>query len=153
MNSIIKKTDNRPATLGSVVDQLFHTHFNGLFDDRFRDFNGLQAENRVPVNVRETATAYEIEIVAPGMKKEDFNLSFTGDMLTVAFEKKEADTHGDMQKWIRREYRTGSFSRSFTIDDTVDIGQANARYELGILTLTLPKKEETKLAPRRIDVQ
>ena len=153
MNNIIKRKDNRPTTFGSVVDELFQTNLNRFFDDRSWGFSGSQAENRVPVNIRETDTAYEVEIIAPGLKKEDFHLSSTGDMLTVAFEKNEEKTEGDGQKWIRREYRSNSFSRSFTIDGTVDVDKAAARYENGILTLILPKKEEAKRLSRKIDVQ
>ncbi|HVU55386.1 MAG TPA: Hsp20/alpha crystallin family protein [Puia sp.] len=153
MNNIIKKTDHRPATFGSVVDELFQNNLNRLFDDRLWGFNGLQTESRVPVNIRETDTSYEVEVVAPGLKKEDFHLSYTGDTLTISFEKKEEKTVGDAQKWIRREYRSGSFSRSFTVDSTVDVDKAVAHYEDGLLTLTLPKKEEAKRISRKIDVQ
>ncbi len=62
-------------------------------------------------------------------------------------------TVGDGQKWIRREYRSGSFSRSFTVDNTVDVDKAVARYENGMLMLTLHKKEEAKRISRKIDVQ
>lgn len=153
MNNIIKKTDNRPTTFGSVVDDLFQTNLNRFFDDRTWGFNGLASESRVPVNIRETDTTYEVEIIAPGLKKEDFQLSYTGDTLTVSFEKVDEKNVGDGQKWIRREYHSGSFSRSFTVDGTVDVDKAVARYENGMLTLTLPKKEEAKRISRKINVQ
>lgn len=153
MNNIIKRTDNRPTTFGSVVDELFQTNLNRFFDDRLWGFNGLQSDARVPVNIHETDTAYEVEVVAPGLKKEDFQLSCTGDMLTISFEHKEESTGDDDKKWIRREYRSGSFSRSFQVDGTVDVNKAQARYENGVLSLTLPKKEEAKRIPRKIDVQ
>jgi len=153
MNNIIKKTDNRPTTFGSVVDELFQNNLNRFFDDRTWGFDGLTSESRVPVNIRETPAAYEVEVIAPGLKKEDFQLSYTGDTLTVSFEKSDEKFLGDGQKWIRREYRSGSFSRSFTVDSTVDVDKAVARYENGMLTLTLPKKEEAKRISRRIDVQ
>ncbi len=153
MNNIIKKTDNRPTTFGSVVDELFQSNLNRFFDDRAWGFNGLSSESRVPVNIRETDTSYEIEVIAPGLKKEDFQLSYTGDTLTVSFEKADEKTTGDGQKWIRREYQSGAFSRSFTIDSTVDVDKAKAHYENGLLTLTLPKKEEAKRISRKIDVQ
>ncbi|HWB91289.1 MAG TPA: Hsp20/alpha crystallin family protein [Puia sp.] len=153
MNNIIKKADSRPATFGSVVDELFQSNFNRFFDDRLWGFNGLQSDMRVPVNIRETDTAFEVEVVAPGLKKEDFNLAFTGDMLTVSFEHTEERKEGDAGKWIRREYRSGSFSRSFRVDGTVDVDKAQARYDNGVLLLTLPKKEEAKRVSRRIDVK
>ncbi len=153
MNNIVKKADNRPATFGSVVDELFQTNLNRFFDDRFWGFNGLQTDARVPVNIRETDTAYEVELVAPGLTKEDFHLAYTGDTLTVSFEHSEEKSEGDDKQWIQREYRSGSFSRSFTMDHTVDVEKATARYENGVLLLMLPKKEEAKRISRKIDVQ
>jgi len=153
MNNIIKKTDNRPTTFGSVVDELFQSNLNRFFDDHSWGFNGLQTDARVPVNIRETDTAYEIQVIAPGLKKEDFNLAFTGDTLTVSFEHNEQKSEGDQKKWIRQEYRSASFSRSFTVDNTVNVDKANARYENGILSLTLPKKEEAKRLSRKIEIQ
>lgn len=144
MNSIIKKADNRPKTFGSVVDELFQTNLNRFFDDRTWGFNGLQAEGRVPVNIQETDTTYEVEVVAPGLKKEDFQLSYTGDLLTISFEHSGNKTSGQDEKWIRREFRAASFSRSFQVDGTVDVDKSKARYENGVLLLTLPKKEEAK---------
>ena len=153
MNNIIKRSDNRPTTFGSVVDELFQSNLNRFFDDRPWGFNGLQSDTRVPVNIVETDTAYEVQVVAPGLKKEDFQLAFTVDTLTVSFEHNEQKMESDQRKWIRREYRSTSFSRSFTVDSTVDVEKANARYENGILSLTLPKREEAKRISRKIAVQ
>jgi len=153
MNNIIKKTDNRPATFGSVVDELFHTNLNRFFDDRFWGFNGLQAEGRVAVNIQETPASYELDVVAPGLKKEDFRLTCTGDTLTVSFEQNQEHRDENAGKWLRREFIPNSFSRSFSVDNSIDIDKAVARYECGVLRLTLPKKEEAKRLPRNIDVQ
>jgi HSP20 family protein len=153
MNNIIKRSDNRPTTFGSVVDELFQNNLNRFFDDRSWGFNGLQSESSVPVNILESDTNYEIEVIAPGLKKEDFQLSYTGDTLTISFQRHEEKTNGDARKWVRREYRSASFSRSFTVDRTVDVDKAAARYENGVLTLTLPKKEEARRTSRKIDIQ
>lgn len=153
MNNIIKKADNRPTTFGSVVDELFQSNFNRFFDDRLWGFNGLPSDARVPVNIVETDTTYEVQVIAPGLKKEDFQLAFTGDTLTVSFEQNDQKVEGDQRKWIRREYRSASFSRSFTVDSTVDVEKAKARYDNGILSLTLPKREEAKHISRKIEVQ
>jgi HSP20 family protein len=153
MNNIIKKADSRPKTFGSVVDELFQTNLNRYFDDRNWGFSAQQGDGRVPVNIRDTDAAYEVEVIAPGLKREDFHLSYTGDMLTIAFEHKEERSEGDDKKWIRREFRSGSFTRSFQVDGTVDVDKAQAKYENGVLLLTLPKKEEAKRISRTIDVK
>ena len=153
MNNIVKRADNSPKTFGSVVDELFQTNLNRFFDDRFWGFNDAQGDTRVPVNIHETNAAYEVEVVAPGLRKEDFHLSYTGDTLTISFEHKDEKTEKEEKKWIRREFRSRSFSRSFQVDGTVDVDKARARYENGVLLLTLPKKEEAKRISRRIDIQ
>jgi HSP20 family protein len=154
MANIIKKENARPATFGSVVDQLFQQNFNRWFDEGFWGSNALQARTGVPVNLRETDKSYELEIVAPGLQKQDFQLNFTGDTLTISFEHEdENNSRQDAGRWLRREYRKQSFTRSFTIDETVDVEKASARYDNGILHLSLPKKEHAQRLSRSINVQ
>ncbi|WP_431218009.1 hypothetical protein ACQ86N_28630 [Puia sp. P3] len=73
MNNIIKKTDNRPTTFATVVDELFQNPLNRFFDDRSWGFNGLPSDSRVPVNILESDTSYEVEVIAPGLKKKIFS--------------------------------------------------------------------------------
>jgi HSP20 family protein len=153
MTNIIKKDNARPATFGSVVDQLFHNDLNRWFNDEFWGFNGLPNRGGVPVNIRETDKSYELELVAPGLRKEDFQLNFTGDTLTVSFEQKEQGALAENERWLRREYRKQTFTRTFNIDETVDVDKAAARYENGILCLSLPKKEHAQRISRTINVQ
>ncbi len=153
MTNIIKKENGRPATFGSVVDQLFQTNLDRFFDDHFWGFYGLQAGTSVPANVREKDKSYELEVIAPGLRKEDFQLSLSGGTLTVSFEHKEEKNEKDADRWLRREHRSQSFTRTFTLDDTVDAGNATARYENGVLLLTLPKKEQARPISRTIDIQ
>ncbi len=153
MNNIITKTNGRPATFGSVVDQLFQTNLDRFIDDRFWGLNGQQKHPQVPVNIRETDTAYELQLVAPGLKKEDFHLNYSDTTLTVSFVNHDEKTGESPAKWVRREYRALAFTRTFTLDDRVDADKATARYENGILELTLPKKEEAKPLPKAIAIQ
>src|SRR5215469_5270001 len=114
MPNIIKKDTTQPATLGSAVDQLFQQNLNRWFDDDFWGFNGLQNRAMVPMNVRETDKTYELELVAPGLDKKDFNLTCSGDMLTVSFEHKEEPKQQQSEqenRWLLREYRYQSFTR------------------------------------------
>jgi HSP20 family protein len=156
MTNIIKQDNGRPATFGSAVDKLFQHNLDRWFDDQFWGFNGLQTRSSVPVNIQEQDKAFEVEVVAPGLQKKDFQLQFNGDALTVSFEHKEENENGqsiDNERWLRREYRKQSFTRTFTIDETVDIDKASARYENGILHLTLPKKPHAVKTSRTINVQ
>ncbi len=120
------------------------------------DFNVSDAKAGVPVNVKETATGYELEVVAPGFDKTDFNISLEQDLLTISAERKnevkeEKEVEGN-EKLIRREYSFRSFKRSFTVDEKIDATNIAATYVNGVLTLNLPKKTEVKPAATTISV-
>jgi len=159
MTNIVKRDNARrePATFGTVVDQVFQNSLNKFFNDDFWGFDGTSSltRNQLPVNIRETDKSFEMEMIAPGFRKNDFKLNIQGDMLTVSVEKTEESGEGNNSKegWLRREYRMQSFSRTFSLDDSVDSGKISARYEDGVLHLSLPKKEGAQRITRTIDVQ
>src|SRR5687767_5669022 len=102
LNTIKKENSLQPATFGSVVDQIFQNNLARFFDDSFWGSNRNTPSSRIPVNIRETDSSYEMELIAPGLQKEDFTLNVTGDMLTVAFEHKNETNAGDQQEgWVR----------------------------------------------------
>lgn len=133
-----------------------------LFDDFFKPWNdwfetGSGLLNRtltVPaVNITESHDEYRLSIAAPGMKKEDFDISLDGNMLTISCEKEEQQEEKD-QRYTRKEYNYSSFSRSFNLPDEVTREKIQAQYTEGILHLSLPKKEEArKLIARSIAVK
>jgi HSP20 family protein len=156
MASIIKRDNSRqPANFGSVADQIFRNNLSRFFDDSFWGFNGdVNRSTKVPVNLRETDSTFEMELVAPGLRKEDFQLNISGDMLTVSFEEKnETEDLNIPQGWIRQEYRMRSFSRSFQLNEAVDTNGISAHYENGILHVTLPKNEKVKQMSKTIPVE
>jgi len=155
MSNIVKKDNGRPATFGTVVDQLFRQNLNSFFDDNvWGGYSGMQTRTQVPVNVRETDKAYEVELIAPGLKKEDFSLEFSGDNLVVSFDHKEESNDQDANnRWLRREYRRQSFTRTFTMDETIDAEKVSAHYDNGVLKITLPKKPQAARVSRTINVQ
>jgi len=158
MNNIIKKDNGRqPATFGSVVDRIFQNNLERFFDEDYWS-TGFSDQGKgtgnVPVNIRETDKAFEMELYAPGLKKSDFHLDIEGDTLTVSFENKTENKEEDKQKgWFRQEYRMQSFSRSFSLGDTVDTAKIAARYENGVLYLQLPKKEHAQRISRSVEIQ
>lgn len=154
MTNIIKKSSAQPATFGSVVDQLFQNNLNRFFNDDFWGFNGVSTLKQPPLNIRETGESYDLELVAPGLKKEDIHLQVSGNILTISYDHKEENNQkDDAGQWVRREFKRQSFSRSFTLDESVNIDNASARYENGVLHLSLPKKEQAKQVSRNIDIQ
>ena len=157
MSSIMKRetgNENMPTTFGGLVDQLFQDNLSRFFNDDFWGFSGLNRSAQVPVNIKETGKNYEMELVAPGLKKEDLKLNVSGDMLTVSFEHKEENKQeNESEGWLKREYKHQSFSRSFNLDDTVDANKITAKYQDGVLHLTLPKKEGAQRISKNIEIQ
>ncbi len=103
------------------------------------------------VNIFETNDDYELEFNVPGRKKEDFKITVDKSILSVSFEKKEEQKE-ETKKYIKKEFSAQSFKRSFTLDEKINANDINAKYENGILHLTLPKKEEVKVLPKEISV-
>jgi HSP20 family protein len=154
MKNIIKRENgSQPAAFGSVVDQIFQNNLNRFFDDEFWGFNGSISRNSVPVNIRETDSNYELEIIAPGLKKQDFQLNLSGENLTISFDQKEEHKEQSKNAWLKQEYRKQAFTRSFTLNEYVDINKISARYEDGVLLVELPKKEVAQKVSRAINVQ
>jgi HSP20 family protein len=102
-----------------------------------------------PVDVRETGEAYVISAELPGLTRKDIQITFENGVLRLAGERKlEKDEDKDNYHRIERAY--GSFSRSFTLGSGVDADRVTATFQDGVLTITVPKAEETK--PRKIDI-
>jgi HSP20 family protein len=139
-----KKALNNEPAFNNLIGDLF-PQMPSLFRDEHR-------QTAVPVNIRETATDYILDVVAPGLTKEDFKISLENNILTVAVEKKN-ETVNENEKLIRREYKQSAFKRSFTVDEKINAETISAQYVNGVLTLNLPKKEEIKPATKQITIQ
>ena len=136
-------------------NQLFPTQ---LFDDFFtRDLwnpgtNSSSSTNTtIPaVNIRETTDNFIVEMAAPGMTKNDFNVQLDGNMLTIKSEK-SGEQEQENDRYTRREFSYQSFERSFQLSkDVVDADKIEAKYENGVLHLVIPKKEEARQKPPRM---
>ena len=119
----------------------------------FSEFYGGEPFTRgwlPPVDIFETQN-HEVVLKAelPDVKREDINLTFENGVLTLKGERK-FDQETKAETYHRRERKYGSFSRSFTVPNTVDAGRINASYRDGVLTITLPQREEAK--PKQISV-
>lgn len=140
--------------LRDLVDGVFNNTLSRFFDDDFWGFDGRLTSSQVPVNIRETDTTYEMEVAAPGLRKEDFNVSISDNMLTVSFEHKQENKEENKREgYLRQEYRMQSFSRSFTLDETVDADKISAQYKDGILHISLPKKEGAQKITKSIEIR
>ena len=118
-----------------------------LFESLEKNFfnNEERFEGTVPaVNIKEDNDKFALELAAPGMKKNDFHINVEKDVLTISSERKE-EKEEKKDNYARREFYYNSFSRSFNLPDTIDVDNIKADYKNGILNITLPKKEETKV--------
>jgi len=115
------------------------------WNDWFDGGSGLWGrEMNIPaVNIKDQKDDYLVSLAAPGLKKDDFNIDIDGNMLTISCEKEEKKEEKDV-RFTRKEYNYSSFARSFTIPDEVNREKIDARYEDGLLKISLPKKEEAK---------
>lgn len=123
-----------------------------LLEDYFKPWNEwLEGDlwgktmNVPSVNITEHENHYLVSLAAPGLKKSDFKIDVTGNILTISSEKQESKEEKE-KKFTRKEYSYTSFSRSFTIPETVNTEKIEAAYENGVLTIALPLKEETPKA-------
>jgi len=128
---------------------------NRFFDDFFtKDLywnkeNGSSRLNSQPaVNVKENDKSFDLELAAPGLGKGDFTIEVNNDVLAILFEKK---TENEVQEesYNVREFGYQSFKRSFTLPETVNTDKIQAKYEQGVLSLTIPKKPENKPQPAK----
>ena len=123
-----------------------------LFDETFglKNGTGIFSDTWVPmVDVAEDDKAYEITVEVPGVAPEDLKINVEGKTLTVSGEKKQ-ETRKEDGRVHRFERRYGSFTRTFTLPETVDGDAIEAKTRNGVLTLMLPKIEKAK--PRAIPV-
>lgn len=157
MNNALEKRSNavsHSATFGNVLDNFFQNSLRRFFDDNFWDADHPLTSGMVPVNIREKEQHYEMDFIAPGCRKEDFNVQVDRNMLTVSLQQKETNQdHGPHTGWERNEYVQRAFSRSFTLDDTVEPDKIEAQYVDGILRLTIGKSEKAVQQSRTITVQ
>ena len=128
---------------------------NGYLESFLNDFPYTAAPtsnfNFPAVNIHESKDDYELALNVPGRNKEDFKITVDKNILTVSFDKKE-ETKDENKKQIKKEFSFQSFKRSFTLDEKIEANNIAAKYENGILTLTLPKKEEVKVQPKEIAI-
>ena len=123
-----------------------------LFDDFFKDIapgfyvrplhgDGVPTPSQIKVDVKETDGGYTVQAEVPGVPKEDIHVSIDGNVVSLRAEGRQHDQKTEGEKVLRAERYFGSVARSFQLPVDVDAAQAKAKYDNGVLTLTLPKKQ------------
>jgi HSP20 family protein len=143
--TLIRRNEYVPAW-----SHLFNDFMNqDWFDWTSKNFSAT--DTTLPsVNVKETEDSFEVEMAAPGMEKEDFKIEVNNGLMTISSEKKTEKKEEDKKgRYTKQEFCYQSFSRSFSLPTLVDTDKIEAKYEKGILSVVIPKREELKPKPVR----
>jgi HSP20 family protein len=147
MSLLVKRNGN---LFPGLVSDLFDADLAlrpSLFDFDRDLFKGLRAS--VPsVNITEDENSFKFELAAPGLDKKDFKVEADNGILTISSEKEKENTE-ENENYCRREFSYNSFSRSFQLPDNSLPDKIDAKYENGVLKLTLPKKEVSVAKPKK----
>ncbi len=137
----------KPSTEGQKATNpvVFNSPLSGLFENLLgEDFLTKEYASYVPaVNFSEQKENYSLDVFAPGFEKNDFKIEVNKGVLTVSgYREDEKETVE--KNYTRKEFNHGSFQRSFTLPEEVNENAIEAKYESGILKITMAKKEDSK---------
>jgi HSP20 family protein len=142
--SLIKRSD-WPTLGGSLLSDFFD-------DERFANSQWLSGRSVPAVNIKETEKNFEVELAAPGYDKKDFNVNIDNGVLIVSAERRDEKENKD-GNYTRREFGFTSFSRSFNLPQNTNEEDIDARFENGILKLSIPKQESNSKARKAIEIK
>lgn len=127
-------------TRGSLFDDFFRDMTPGLY---FKPLHGdpLPSPSQIKLDVKETDQGYTVQAEVPGVAKDEIQVSIDGNVVTLNAEVKQSDSQTSDEKVLRSERYYGAVSRSFQLPADIDQDAATAKYDNGVLTLTLPKKK------------
>lgn len=130
----------------NIFDDFFGNDFTRSIMDTEKNLYGRHAKNLMKTDVKECKDHYEVSIDLPGFKKDEINVEIADGYLTIqaskGLDKDQQDKDG---KYIRQERYAGSCSRSFYIGEDVPAEDISAKYEDGILRLSVPKADQKEL--------
>lgn len=148
MSLLVKTNGGFPTLLSDWLNPaLVASDFMDFDSDA--PFQALRLGINVPsANVSETPKEYLVELAAPGLERKDFKVEIDNHTLTISSEKKE-ESKEEKNGYSRKEFSYSSFSRSFSLPDNVKEANIDAKYQDGILKISIPKKEVTVSKPSR----
>ena len=136
-----------PSIFGeNLFDEFFSDPFTAMVPQGRNPLYGKHAKNLMKTDVRETESTYELDIDLPGFKKDEINVELKDGYLTIeaakGLDKDEPDKNG---RYIRQERYAGAMSRSFYVGEEIVPAEVTAKFEDGILRLSVPKKVQKQL--------
>lgn len=142
-----------------LMDHFFDDPWFGFGDREFRNMEkklyGRRAKNIMNTDIKENDTGYEMTVDLPGFSKDEVNIDLQNGYLTISaakgFDKNEAENDEEAKKgnYIRRERYAGACQRSFYVGDTIAHEDVKAKFEHGILTINIPKKDPNQVENKK----
>ena len=137
----------------SVNRNLVNEMFNNAMTNDYHESYLQNAKRQPATNVFETETDFRIELLLPGFSKEDVQINYHQNLLTVKVDKPESESNNtEGFKYARREFGLFNFEKQFQVPNAVKVESIDAKFENGVLSLVLPKKEEA-LEKSPIDIK
>jgi HSP20 family protein len=128
------------------IDNLFDNFFGDSFMPAL-----FAGDDQIRVDIKENENEYNIQADLPGVKKEEINVELNNDRLTISVVRNE-EINEEKENYIRKERRSGSYCRSFYVENVVE-DQISAKFENGVLSMVLPKRESGVNKKNKIEIQ
>lgn len=155
MSTLLRRDGFFPSTslipsFDLLADEFFNRDVLG-WNDRFLPYGATLPS----VNIEETPNAFQIQLAAPGLKKDDFKVELKDNVLTISSEKQESsEEKREEGNYRRREFSYAAFTRSFSLPESANENKIEATYKDGILRLEVAKKHvEAPKATKKIDIK
>jgi len=130
-------------------------HYPSIWDQFLNEFENMEERTFQPaINVKETGKDYQVELLAPGFEKKDFDIDVENHRLIISYEKKEEkEKKSDDEKYYRREFGMSSFTRTFELPEDAKEEQIQAKYDKGILLIVIPKTSPREDVKKKIEIK
>jgi HSP20 family protein len=142
MKNLVKYNSLAPKGMSQYFDEFFNRNLTDFFGSDF----SMQSPS---INIVESDNDFRVEVAAPGLEKENFEINVEKGMLNISA-KRVVNEEAKEDKYVRREFNYTSFNRSFQLPESVDSEKIEASYKSGVLALTLPKMETAKAKPVKV---
>ena len=129
------------------TNQLFTSIFDDFFGSNIFDSRTLKRNDLPSVNILDNEKFFELNLAAPGKNRKDFIIELEDQILTISSE--SFTNNDDSDNFTRQEYRYDNFKRSFRLPDSINTSLIKAKYENGILSISLPKHKEAIPEPKK----
>ncbi len=147
--NLVQFNNGRYNTNRVLVDELFNNFFRNDYHENF----ARNSSKQPATNVFETETEFKIEVLLPGFNKEDVELKYEKNLLTIKVENEVNKANSEEYKYAHREFGAFNFEKQYRIPKSVNDEKISAKFENGVLNIVLLKKEETlEKAAKEIEI-